>query len=557
MPGASGDWKTTDASELYLHTLPSNGGYQMWDGDGNRYDFTWEVSGFDDVIDTQANMGYTHDFGRGRDGWYVKVIADPYGNSFSVDYFDTTIDGISFPCWTYDDTNCTTGNYLTHMVCSPAGKTKSWIPKTVNLPGGTIDVHLNASRQVWKIDFPVFAGGASTDATWTFTYDSTPVAWPCRYQTSSTIEMRRLKTIALPSGFGSYGFDYGSTASSLLDHVDLPSTGTLDYCYDTYTFYHGRIGAMEPGCSQQIPDPQEALVVSTSEFYCAAAAPEPEPTIPGGCSTSPNILQYTDFQKGVVRRSERTTAAGTPAVTHYTQYSFPWGEQGDATHTAGGSQTVTVVLSPADNDGKVSAKALLFYSGPKGTSNTFYNGDRTGADVQERVFDSDPNDGASTMPICGPTAVTEAKYCASKAVRVTSRTYDYDIPGSEIHNRRLATETVCYGSLLKATGACSTTTSHKVAYTNTSTCPPPSGANLCDWDVDNGRHYNQEKHTDGSGATFGPWQWHGRPSSGTGRRLQTPRHCRTSLPSTRSAKEATSSTSVRNSSRTTGFSWER
>ena len=172
VPGTSADYKTTDASQLYLHKK-SDGSYQMWDADGTRYDFTWQVSGFDDSVLTDP--GYTHDFGRGRDGWYVTAVTDATGNGYTVDYYDTGTDGISFPCWTYNDSNCTSDGWPTHMICSPSGKTHSWIPKDVSIPGGTaIHVHLDSSSSVSSIDFPVLNG---TSATWSFTYSPVGTDW--------------------------------------------------------------------------------------------------------------------------------------------------------------------------------------------------------------------------------------------------------------------------------------------------------------------------------------------------------------------------------------------
>ena len=263
------DYKTTDASPFYLRRLPGSAGYRMWDGDGNRYDFTWQVSGFDDDA-----LHFTRDFGHGRNGWYVTTVADPFGNSYSVDYFDTAADGIAFPCWGYLDGRCASTG---HMVCAPPGATKSWIVKRLRLPGGAAaSVHLDAASRVSSIDFPVLVAGASTFATWTLSYDTAPAAWPCAEGTTSTVQVTRLTKISLPAGIAgspSHVFAYGYTAGAILTHLELPTGGTLDYCYSPYTFFHGRIGALPPGCAQQTPptDDADAIVQVTS---CAVAAPD-------------------------------------------------------------------------------------------------------------------------------------------------------------------------------------------------------------------------------------------------------------------------------------------
>jgi hypothetical protein len=122
----STDYKTSDASPFYLRRLPGASGWRMWDGDGNRYEFSWQVDGFDD-----DPLHFTRDFGRGRDGWYATSVTDPSGNSYAVDYFDSAADGFSFPCWGYLDGRCAATG---HMVCAPAGATRSWIVKRVRLP---------------------------------------------------------------------------------------------------------------------------------------------------------------------------------------------------------------------------------------------------------------------------------------------------------------------------------------------------------------------------------------------------------------------------------------
>ena len=72
---------TGDGSQFYLK---GTGPYEMWDGLGNRYFFDKQVAGFDDL----ETDGYTHDFGRGRDGWYLGSLTDPHGNGYTVTYWD-------------------------------------------------------------------------------------------------------------------------------------------------------------------------------------------------------------------------------------------------------------------------------------------------------------------------------------------------------------------------------------------------------------------------------------------------------------------------------------
>ena len=504
------DYKTSDASPLYLRRLPGNGGWRMWDGEGNRYDLTWQVSGFDDDLDD-----FTRDFGRGRDGWYVTTVADPSGNSFSVDYFDSAADGIALPCWGYLDGRCAARG---HMVCAPAGVTRTWIVRRVRLPGGAaISVYLDSASRVASVDFPVLANGAPASATWTMTYDIAPAVWPCASLTTTTVQVARLIRISLPAGIAgapSHAFGYGYTAGATLTHLDLPTGGALDYCWAPYTFFHGRIAAMPPGCGQQTPPPNDPDAI-VQVAACATSVPDDGvplllPDLPGPCN--PNAPpRWMDTQLGVSRRTERASAAAAPAATTYTQYAFPWGERGSPSDTSSGSQTLTVAVTPADADGHSVAKATLFWSGPKAPASASYNGDRVGADVEERVFDLDPNAaGAIAMPACGPLAAPEQPFCASKAVRVATRTYAYDIPSSEIRNRRLVGETTYYDHP-SAAGSCGGCPYHAVAYSNV-------GSDT--WEG-NGRHFDVESHSGNLGGdartvttVWAPSGWASGPAGG-------------------------------------------
>ncbi len=110
------------------------------------------------------------------------------------------------------------------------------------------------------------------------------------------------------------------------------------------------------------------------------------------------------------------------------------------------------MLLPSDADNRRRAKAVLFRSSPVsiGPAGTLFNepGDRVGADLEERVFDGDPNTPAPQSPRAlrlHAAPAGDQPFCASRAVRVTQRVYEYDDAGHEIGNRRLKVETVCYG----------------------------------------------------------------------------------------------------------------
>jgi len=470
--------KTSDGAQLMLHDMGSSG-YEMWDSDGNHYLFGWPVAGNDDSM-----TNFTHDFGRGRDGWYLTSLTDFFGNFLTVSYQSHVT---PVPCASYS-ASCPN---VQIQPCLDRGNTS--IPRTINLPTGTITVGLNGNSLVSSFTFPVLAGGSVTTATWTLGYQSGSSTQYCDDFTSYTFNPWLLQSIQLPGSIGSYQFTYGNVSncnSIELSRIGLPTGATVDYLYGTYSFYHGRLAALNQNCSPIAPDPS-AVVQESWVPVCAGSAPRPGgPDINGGNCDPLDSDRYLDQQigVGVVRRTE--TVGSDINTTDYVQFAFPFGENGTSPSNNNncdgigrcGPQTLTVVVNPAEKDGKRRAKGILFWSAPKSPTVATYAGDRTGADIEERVYDSDPTQGIdiSGMPACGGSRLNP--FCADRAVRVTQRTYEYDIPTSEVANRRLLSE-VAYHQSTAPNGSCSSCRYHRVDY-------GPSGA----WDV-NGRHYPTETHS--------------------------------------------------------------
>jgi RHS repeat-associated protein len=497
--------KAKDGSQFQLHDMGSFGPYEMWDGDGNHYAFGQHVTGYDDG---GASPGYIHDFGSGTDGWYLTEVKDPFGNAYSVTYRP----GGGTPLWSYADGGCS-GVNQTHMR-TPAGS-GSWIPQSINLPTGTVTIGTTSvstvtGSMIGSFTFPVLVGNVSTTRTWTLQYGVSTFSEMCNgTPTYTTANLPVISAVQLPSdvpGSPSYQFTYGGCVAGLLSRLTLPTGATVDYQYGKYTFYHGRVGAMEPGCQGYPPSSTDA-VIEVSDSYCSgASAPvAPAPDIPGGCS-SDDPATWRDEQTGVVQRKE--TVGGMPGVetvigvTRYTQYSFPFGERGTVTNRQP-VQTLTIVVFPATDmngasSGKLRANGVLFWGGPKYASTLVQAGDRTAADVEERVFDSDPNapPGAVQMPACGGS--TPASFCSNNAVRVTQRSYEYDdcnpqvMTCHEVGNRRLLSESVYYRAL-QTDGSCPGCPTHAMTYSNAAGDPCASGAGGT-WEA-NGRHFNVETHT--------------------------------------------------------------
>jgi RHS repeat-associated protein len=489
--GSSAYLKTSDGTQGMLHDLGNGGPYEMWDADGNHSVFDWHVTGNDD-----PPTSFTHDFGRGRDGWYLTSLSDPFGNGFTVTYRNNVL---PVPCAGTYSATCST----LQMRCLDTGN--SWIPRTINLPTGTITVGMDSNSLVNSFTFPVVASGVVTTATWTLGYQLGSDAEGSSIQTCDdqagteyTFNPWLLKSIQMPAGAGSFLFTYGKTTnclSNVLSQAVLPTGATVDYLYGTYSFYHGRLAFLNQNCSSTAPDASAVIQLSGS-LCCAASCPAaPRPLISGRDCGDHDPERFLDQQSGVVRRTE--TFAGDVNVTDYVQFAFPFGENGTspASNCDGigrcGPQSLTVVVSPAEKDGKRRARGVLFWSGPRNGGSATYSGDRTGADIEERVYEGDPtqNVDISAMPACGGSRLNP--FCADRAVRVTQRTYEYDIASSDVGNRRLFSEIV-YHQPPAANGVCSGCRYHQVSFAN-------AGSHT--WEG-NGRHYDSETQTGNLGADY-------------------------------------------------------
>lgn len=542
--------KASDASPLYLSPSSGPGPYDMWDGDGNHYVFGSHVSGYDDI---GLPEGYTHDFGRGRDGWYLTSVTDPFGNTYSISYYGTG--EVQTPHWTYGSPTypCPT-HTTTIMEMRTPGGTGTWIPKDVSLPSGK-KVHFNTGTfvgitgMISSVDFPVFAEGAAATKTWTLGYeDSTaPLAHGCGQDAGNHLmtvlaNVPRLKSVKLPADDSGVSPTYTFSSSSefaqvLLDQIILPTGGAIQYCYNTYTFFHGRGGKLQPGCPGLTPpanDPDNVVMVSSA---CGAAEPQladPEsadPEIPGGCTPS-NSERWIDTQAGVVRRRE--VVGGATNDTTYTQLAFPFGESGDSGDPQS-SQSLTIAVFPgtdAKGDaGRRRAKAILFSTtrGPGGGGSELPSvpGDVVGAELEQRVFETDPTGGPLQDPPCG--GGVESLFCGSRAVRVVQKSYEFDTAGLPGTNRRLQKEKTIYGS-----SDCGSCPYHQVAFTPTDT-----------WDS-NGRHYEVETHTGTLGGDnrtvttdWAPVNW----ASGPPRASPSSRTCSISERRSRAPRAATNTSS--------------
>jgi RHS repeat-associated protein len=471
--------KTTDTSSLYLHFIDSTQGYEMWDGDGNHYVFSWHVAMFNDSL-----VNYKKDFGQGRDGWYLTSLSDPFGNAMTVSYPTGT-----GPKWTYTN-SCAN----TQMTQGPVSNL--WTPSTITVPGASITINRNGTTHM--VSSVVFnslpVNGVPTPVTYSFMYDTQIFNQACDGSSVSTLLLEEMTDINLPDG-SSYQFSYTTAPvgfQGVLASVTLPTGGTIGYSWGFWSFYHGRLSQLNPFSCTPTPPPNNLPVIVSPDdpypygFRAGLGGPD---LPPHDCSIDPTP-SYADRQWGVTQRVE--SPGGTTTYTHYT---YPYGETNSATGSGHYAQALTVVVFPSNVDGVTHAKAVLFWAAPKSVQPTVpvLSGDRTGADIEERFFDHDPRPEANgqgripPQPVCGTSSL-----CSSSAQRVLGRTYQYDDSTIERTNRRLLSETTCYGSSTAA-GVCNAGKSHTYAFSLDSSC---GGA--CTWEG-NGRHYNVELHSGSMG----------------------------------------------------------
>ena len=506
---SQGNGKVTGDGSQYF--LKGAGPYEMWDGDGNHYVFDKETAGFDDPL----TDGFTHDFGRGRDGWYLGSLTDPHGNGYSVTYWTGT-----HPRWSYGTSTCSAGTTSLMQMRSPSG-TGGWVPKDIRLPSGQL-VHVDRGHNgfldgmVLSATFPVFANGGLTTRTWTLVYDAPYGGYAHSCATGTVpVNLQRLKELKLPpdlAGSPKYQF----TQTGLLTALTLPTGGRAEYCYGGYTFFHGRAGALAPNCPGLPPPSQAFTMVSPTAFFCGTALGADGPPIDARATcTEDNESRWMDSQIGVLKRTVTEPVRGRVSTTTYTQYSFPFGESGSAS-SPGEPQTLTVVVLPptdqnqAGSPGRSRAQATLFLASPRvvqapaGTTRPSVPGDRVGADIEQRFFETDPNLAAPASPAC-PGTSADAKFCSSRAFRTVRRTFEYDDALNLEGNRRLQSERTIHGP-----GSCTSCPYHLVALSNS------AGS----WES-NGRHYENEIHSGSLGndgrTTFTDWapaNWSTGPAAG-------------------------------------------
>ena len=298
-------------------------------------------------------------------------------------------------------------------------------------------------ERIETLRFRTFAGRAGQFSEWNLSYGSatlaarstslycaTPV--PMLTGSRAAARCRRDFGIRLHVSSGRIGRRRAS------EDDELPTGATIYYDYGSYHFYHGRRALFSEN------DPCGPIPRGRRRRRASAARPSPLRAVGPGRRKE----RDEDFDRYAPRRGPACptrTAASTSSgrrraaarghgpgdggsVTNYTQYSFPFGENGNTD-----AQTLTVVLLPPDADGVRRAESTLFWAAkpildPNAPPTP---GDRLGADILHAVFEADPKSVPTTLispPVCGGGA-DEDRLCATHAIRVTRQLFQYDLDG--------------------------------------------------------------------------------------------------------------------------------
>lgn len=480
-------WETHDSNLYRLSRVGSVGPYTMRDGDGLTYTFSHQVSGYDD--DRANPPGYTRDYGRGRDGWYLTEITDLFGNRIEVEYW-TNAASCPFQCSGGSSMDC-------------IGSSNSWIPRYFRVqPLGQSEdlvaevvLDLAQTRLVTRLRFKVRQGGSESWAEWDVFHDD--LTYTRGFSGCSSTLLKTLSRLELPTDVAGFVFgqrarheftywqDQGSAFDGLLKTMTLPTGAEIRYDYGNYHFYSPRRASVPSTCEPEAPSPSE--IVRRSRILTMdgeSFAPPPSELTSGPCLPGDGRLS-SQIQSGVVRRE--VAASGVPtAVTNYTQYSAAEGELGG---TVPIPQSLTVVLLPPDTDGRRRARATLFYSSEPSISDESVPGGRMGAEIWTGIYEGDPNHGGvdstsvPVSPVCGSSPL-----CVKNAVRVTQRVHELS------PFRHLASETTYYQPVTTdepyEPSYCTGCKQRSVAFS-----PETNIGDYQGW-VENGRHYTLETHSD-------------------------------------------------------------
>lgn len=490
--GGTTYWETQDSNPYRLSRAGSVGPYTMRDGDGLTYTFSHPVTGYDD--DRANPPGYTRDYGRGRDGWYLTETTDLFGNRVEVEYWTNAA---SCP------SHCSGGG---DMDC--VGSVNSWIPRYFRVqPNGQTEdlvaevlLDFSTTKLVTTLRFKVRQGTSETWVDWNLVY--VDLTYTRGFSGCASTVLKTLSRVEFPTDISGlavgerarYDFTYwqnqGSGFDGLLKTMKLPTGADVRYDYGNYHFYSARRASLPASaCLSERPPAGELIWRSriitsdTGGFAPPPSALSGDPCVPGSSRLSSQI------QSGVLQRT--VSGSGLPtATTDYTQYSAPHGQFGGTGTDV--QQALTVVLFPPDVDGRRRGRVTLFYASEGSPDDESLPGGQMGAELWVATYESDPNHrgvGSGYIPpspLCGFGSPHPSELCVKNAVRVVQRIQAWN------PIRHISGETTYFEPVTSddpyAPSYCPSCKQHGVAFS-----PEPT------WES-NGRHYTLETHSGNLGS---------------------------------------------------------
>ena len=420
--------------------LKGTGPYEMWDGDGNHYVFDKQVSGFDDAPGeaTRTTSGAAATAGT----WDRSPIH--YGNGYTVTYWTgSTRSGptaprpATRPYDAADEDDAARG----HRAAGCPRTSRCHRASTIHVNRGS-----TATSTAWctRSTFPVFVNGAADDAD----LDSRlrralrQLRALLRDRTWLREPPAASRSSSLPSDLPAppkYRFTY---SKGLLSKLTLPTRRHRSSTATAATiFFHGRAAAAVCRAARAFRRPRTACIVRFAQWPRSAAgsaleSPSSPRPLPGDAPRTTRSAGWT-LQTGVLKRTVTEPLRGRVSTTTYTQYSFPFGEAGSP-GSPGEPQTLTVVFFLAtDKNQPRQRRAAGALRPPSSASPKLLRrrparrgracpGDRVGADVEERFFETDPNVASPARPPAPGTRPTSrsarARRCGPSSAPSTTTT---------------------------------------------------------------------------------------------------------------------------------------
>ena len=225
--------------------------------------------------------------------------------------------------------------------------------RTITYTYGTVTVSGVTWQVLSQLQLPSAAGG-SHPLTIGFSYDTTAITrndfdnlqnGGCTIISGPAANVPTLLTISYADGstvLQSYAFTYqhtGDDVDGILNHIVLPTGGTIDYSYDAQVMTNHFTG---------VPVDLESSAANPPSF--GAPAPPPPP-LTSSCGDKRNA--YTDRSAAVIERTAKASATDTGIITQYARDEYD-------------------VADPCMQDGHLNSTRRTLVSEPNGDGTSHY-----------------------------------------------------------------------------------------------------------------------------------------------------------------------------------------